>query len=80
MPKLRNLSGKDLINFFEKQGFIVYRQKGSHVILTRKIEGYSQHLVIPNHDKLDRGMTYGIFKQSKEYLPEKELRNYFYSE
>ena len=80
MPKLRKISGKDLIKFFEKEGFVFNRQKGSHIVISRIVEGSKQHLVIPNHSELDRGMTHGIFKQSREYLPEQDLKKFFYIE
>lgn len=80
MPKLRSISGNDLVNFFKKEGFIIDRQNGSHIILSRKVDGYSQHLVVPNHKELDRGMTHGIYKQATEYLPEQELKKFFYTE
>jgi len=80
MPKLRIITAKELVTFFEKQGFFIERQKGSHIILSRIIGGSSQHLVIPNHNELDRGMTHGIFKQAKEYLSEKEVKEFFYTD
>lgn len=80
MPKLRVVTAKELLAFFEKQGFRVDRQKGSHVVLSRIVEGVAQHLVVPNHNELDRGLTHGIFKQAKEYLPEEKVKNFFYSE
>ncbi|MEK7564387.1 MAG: type II toxin-antitoxin system HicA family toxin [Patescibacteria group bacterium] len=80
MPKLRRISGSDLIGFLEKQGFILNRQKGSHMILSRIVEGVLEHLVVPNHKELDRGMTHGIYKQAREYLPEQELKKFFYTE
>ena len=79
MPKLRRLSGKDLIKFFEKCGFLIERQKGSHVILGRIVQDSNQRLVVPNHVELDRGMTHELFKQAKAYLPESELRKIFYT-
>lgn len=80
MPKLWVVAANELVSFFEKQGFRVDRQKGSHIVLTRVVEGVSQHLVIPNHRELDRGMTHGIFKQAKEYLSEEEVRGFFYTD
>ena len=80
MPKLRVITAKELIAFFEKQGFHIDRQKGSHVILSRIVERVPQHLVVPNHNELDRGMTHGIFKQAKEYLSEKEVKKFFYTD
>lgn len=80
MPKLRRISGNDLVNFFKKEGFVVDRQNGSHINLIKKVEGTSQHLIVPNHKELDRGMTHGIYKQAREYLPEQELKKFFYTE
>lgn len=80
MPKLRRISASDLVNFFEKQGFVISRQNGSHIILNRTTEDSSEHLVVPNHKELDRGMTHGIYKQAREYLPEQELKKFFYTE
>jgi predicted RNA binding protein YcfA (HicA-like mRNA interferase family) len=80
MPKLRRLSGKDLVKFFEKCGFVISRQKGSHIILERIVENVSQHLVVPNHAELDRGTTHEIFKQARIYIPESELRKVFYTD
>jgi len=80
MPKLRVITAKELIKFFEEQGFVIDRQKGSHIILIRKKENESQRLVIPNHKELDRGTAYSIYKKSKEYLPDLETRKFFYNE
>jgi predicted RNA binding protein YcfA (HicA-like mRNA interferase family) len=33
MPKLPVVSGKDMIRALEKDGFLIVRQKGSHVSL-----------------------------------------------
>ena len=33
MPKLKNLSGKDIIHIFESFGFSIIGQKGSHTKL-----------------------------------------------
>ena len=36
MPKLHRLSGEEVIRALERLGFVQVRQKGSHVILTKK--------------------------------------------
>ena len=38
MPKLKVLSGKDIIKIFEDFNFFVIAQKGSHVKLKRIVE------------------------------------------
>ncbi len=39
MPKLKPLSGKDVIKILNKFGFEIETQKGSHVKLRRDFEG-----------------------------------------
>jgi len=56
MPKLKSLSGKDLIKIFKFFGFSVRSQKGSHVKIVRVLEtGIEQTLIIPNHIDIDKG-------------------------
>lgn len=67
MPKLPVLSGKNLIQALEKDGFQVVRQKGSHVSLQKGV----YKTIVPLHDELAKGTLLGIMKQcglSKEDL------------
>lgn len=81
MPKLKTLSGGEVIKIFESLGFLIIGQKGSHVKLKRIIENnLEQTLTIPNHPELDKGTLKAIYNQSLRYIPENELRKYFYSE
>ncbi|MBI5886808.1 MAG: type II toxin-antitoxin system HicA family toxin [Deltaproteobacteria bacterium] len=59
MPKLPVLSGEELIKLLKKAGFIVVRQKGSHVSLQK--EDYKT--VVPVHSELAKGTLLGIMKQ-----------------
>ena len=60
--KLPRLSGKEVIKILENIGFIVIRQKGSHVFL-RHSDGRTT--VVPNHpgEKLDRGLLNKILRK-----------------
>jgi predicted RNA binding protein YcfA (HicA-like mRNA interferase family) len=81
MPKLRRLSGSDLVRIFGRFGFVIYSQKGSHVKLRRVSEsGETQTLTIPNHTELDTGTTRAILRQATRYISESELRPFFYTE
>ena len=63
MPKLSSLKPKALIKKFEKIGYIVDRQKGSHVILYNREQG--KRLTIPLHVKdLPKGTLLSIIKQA----------------
>lgn len=78
MPKLKSLSGKDVIEIFRQFNFLVVNQKGSHIKLSRFNSGFKQTLTIPNHKELDRGTIKAIFNQAVRYIPENDLRKYFY--
>ncbi len=80
MPKLRTISGKDIISFCEKHGFTIGRQRGSHINLARLTATGKQVATIPNHKEIDRGTLHEIFKQLRRYLPEANLRDFFYTE
>ncbi|MCK5719703.1 MAG: type II toxin-antitoxin system HicA family toxin [Thiomargarita sp.] len=60
MPKLPVISGMETIRALEKLGFIIVRQRGSHIILRRGSFG----CVVPNHRELKIGTLTGILKQA----------------
>ncbi|HZX13286.1 MAG TPA: type II toxin-antitoxin system HicA family toxin [Thermodesulfobacteriota bacterium] len=80
MPKLKSLSGSDVVKIFAKFGFQLVSQKGSHIKLQRILHGSSkQTLTIPLHDELDKGTIKAIYRQALRYIPEEELRDHFYT-
>lgn len=69
MVKLPVLSGKELIKVLQREGFIIVRQKGSHVSLYKD----EFRTVVPLHSDLSKGTLIGILKQcgtTKEKLVE----------
>lgn len=80
MPKLKILSGEEIVDALKNFGFKVHNQKGSHIKLKRiSKEGFGQTLTIPLHKELDRGTIKAIYNQALRYIPENELQKYFYS-
>uniref|UniRef100_UPI004057C4B0 type II toxin-antitoxin system HicA family toxin n=1 Tax=Candidatus Electronema sp. TaxID=2698783 RepID=UPI004057C4B0 len=59
-PKLPVVSGAEAVRAFERLGFSVVRQRGSHIILRRGAFG----CVVPNHRELKTGTLAGILKQA----------------
>jgi predicted RNA binding protein YcfA (HicA-like mRNA interferase family) len=59
-PKLPVVSGAEAVRAFERLGFAVVRQRGSHIILRRVASG----CVVPNHRELKTGTLAGILKQA----------------
>ena len=60
MPSLPRVSGAQTIRALEKLGFVVVRQRGSHVILRRGSIGCA----VPNHRELKTGTLAGVLKQA----------------
>ena len=76
MSKLPILSGLQIIKRLKKNGFIVIRQKGSHVILKKIIEDEEIGCVVPLHKELAIGTLKGILRQAK-ISPEEFIKNLY---
>ncbi|HLA81980.1 MAG TPA: type II toxin-antitoxin system HicA family toxin [Thermoleophilia bacterium] len=80
MPRLRRLSGAEVIAILGLFGFSIRAQRGSHVKLRRELpDGTAQTLTVPAHPELDTGTCRAIFRQASRFIPEDNLRPYFYS-
>ena len=81
MPKLRHLSGSEVVHILEHFGFTIHAQAGSHVKLRRiGPGGEKQTLTIPRHRELDTGTLRAILRQASRYIPDQELRPHFYTD
>jgi predicted RNA binding protein YcfA (HicA-like mRNA interferase family) len=80
MPKLRRLSGHEVVGVLKQFGFILISQRGSHMKLKRVVGHESQVLTIPAHADLDTGTLRAIVRQASRYVPEPELHPHFYTE
>jgi predicted RNA binding protein YcfA (HicA-like mRNA interferase family) len=79
-PKLKHLSGNEVIAIFHSFSFITHSQKGSHVKLRREVEGRKQTLTIPVHEEIDSGTLRAIVRQASRYILESDLRPHFYTD
>jgi predicted RNA binding protein YcfA (HicA-like mRNA interferase family) len=81
MPKLRRLSGDEVIAILSRFEFTVFSQRGSHVKLRRAGQaGGFQSITIPKHQQLDVGTIKAIFRQASRFIPEDHLFPFFYTE
>lgn len=63
MSNVPQISGKELIKILGKIGFVVSRQKGSHIRLVRIQNGIKKLVTVPNHKVIRRGtLLNGILK------------------
>lgn len=54
MAKLPVVSGKTLVRAFQRHGYVINRQRGSHVIMKRTASPY-RRVVIPNDPEIAKG-------------------------
>ena len=79
-PKLRRLSGNEVIKIFNSFAFTIHSQKGSHVKLRRMVEGRKQTLTIPVHEEMENGTLRAIIRQASRYIPESDMHSHFYTD
>ncbi len=62
MSKLPVISGAQCVKALEKAGFVVYRQRGSHITMVRQTP--PAQTTVPIHKELDRGTLRAIIRQT----------------
>ncbi len=60
MARLPGVSGAEVVRALEALGFVVARQRGSHIVMRRGATG----CVVPNHRELKTGTLVGVLKQA----------------
>ncbi|MEM1587320.1 MAG: type II toxin-antitoxin system HicA family toxin [Candidatus Bathyarchaeia archaeon] len=71
MSRLPIISGRELIRYLVKKGFVISRQRGSYVVLKSQD---SRRVTVPLHEELDRGTLLEILAEAgiskEEFLRE----------
>ena len=62
MPRLPVISGSQAVKVFQRAGWHVDRQRGSHIMLFRSDPPTT--LSVPDHRELDRGTLRAILRQA----------------
>jgi predicted RNA binding protein YcfA (HicA-like mRNA interferase family) len=58
--KLANISGKEAVKAFQKVGWEIRGQVGSHLVMTKP--GVRHNLTIPQHQELAPGILRGLIR------------------
>ncbi len=66
--KLKLCSGAETVKKFQRKGWKVVRQKGSHVMLVQ--EGYLFTLSVPQHKELGIGLLRKLLRQAQISIEE----------
>jgi predicted RNA binding protein YcfA (HicA-like mRNA interferase family) len=56
------ISGQQAIKILEKHGFVMSRQRDSHVVLTKQEQIDKKITIVPLHKELKKGTIRGIAK------------------
>lgn len=62
MPSLPVLSGREIVRAFERDGWILVRQRGSHMIMVK--ESLPVTLSIPDHREVAKGTLRSLIRSS----------------
>lgn len=63
---LRNASGREVVKILCNEfGFVVVRQRGSHIVLRKEAPGGAVGTVVPDHRELKAGTLRGVLKLAK---------------
>jgi predicted RNA binding protein YcfA (HicA-like mRNA interferase family) len=81
MTKPRQLSARDVLRALGSFGFQVVSMRGSHAKLRRVLaSGERQTLTVPLHRNLDQGTLHAIYRQAMRYVPEADLKAWFFTQ
>jgi predicted RNA binding protein YcfA (HicA-like mRNA interferase family) len=64
LGKLKILSAKEVCKILSKHGFVLIRQKGSHIMMQKKTENSTITVPVPNHSEIKIGTLQSIIRQS----------------
>jgi predicted RNA binding protein YcfA (HicA-like mRNA interferase family) len=62
--KLRALSGKQVCTILARHGFLEARQRGSHIVMQKRLPDTTVTVPVPNHCELRAGTLQSIIRQS----------------
>ena len=73
MGKLRVLSGKEVCDILVRHGFAEVRQRGSHIVMQKKLPDTAVTVPVPNHSEIRIGTLQSIIRQSG--IPRREFES-----
>ncbi len=62
MPQLPVMSGREVVRVFERFGWQVARQRGSHVIMVK--QGENVTLSVPDHKEVAKGTLRSLIRSA----------------
>jgi predicted RNA binding protein YcfA (HicA-like mRNA interferase family) len=63
LGKLRVLSGRQVCTILAHHGFLEVHQRGSHIVMQKRLSEMTVTVPVPNHDEPRIGMLQSIIRQ-----------------
>jgi predicted RNA binding protein YcfA (HicA-like mRNA interferase family) len=70
LGKMNILSSKEVCAILSRYGFTEMRQRGSHIVVQRRLPDRTITVPVPNHDEIRIGTLQSIIRQSELPLDE----------
>ena len=64
-PQLPVISGREAVRAFQRLGYEVVRQRGSHIRLRHRQDPQRQPLTVPDHDTLKPGLLRRLIRDAQ---------------
>ena len=64
MGRLRMFSGKQVCEILSRYGFMKVHQRGSHIVMQKRLPETTITIPVPNHSELKIGTLQSIIRQS----------------
>jgi predicted RNA binding protein YcfA (HicA-like mRNA interferase family) len=81
LPRLKRLSGDQVIAILAEFGFREHSQRGSHVKLALNLGQEARATVIvPRRRQIGPGLLRAIIREASEFVPEALLKQRFYTD
>ncbi len=65
MSKLPVISGEKAVKCFEKLGYVIVRQRGSHIRMWHRSDKSKKPLTIPKHKVLGKGLLRRLLRDAE---------------
>jgi len=65
LGSLRMLSGQEVRQILQQNGFVMVRQRGSHMIMQKRASNTTITVPVPDHRELRIGTLASIIRQAK---------------
>jgi predicted RNA binding protein YcfA (HicA-like mRNA interferase family) len=72
LPRFRRLSGQQVCEILQRHGFVLERQRGSHIVMQRRDGATTITVPVPDHRELKIGTLLAIVRQST--IPREEFQ------